>query len=107
MLENGESDKVEEVLKYVCSTFSVEGLKKEQLIILQSMLANKDCIAVLPTGYGKSLSYQIFLPVVRELQKCNEDAVIGTEYAVYLEDRIIVRRPLGALMQALQRYIRV
>ena len=63
-----ESDKLEEVLKYVCSTFSVEGLKKEQLIILQSMLAKKDCISVLPTGYGKSLPYQIFLPVVRELQ---------------------------------------
>ena len=71
-------------------TFSVERLKKEQLIILQSMLAKKDCIAVLPTGYGKSLPYQIFLSVVRELQKCNEDAVIGTENAAYLEDRIIV-----------------
>ena len=71
-------------------TFSVERLKKEQLIIFQSMLAKKDCIAVLPTGYGKSLPYQIFLSVVRELQKCNEDAVIGTEYAAYLEDRIIV-----------------
>ena len=94
-----ESDKLEEVLKYVCSTFSVEGLKKEQLIILQSMLTKKDCIAVLPTGYGKSLPYQIFLPVVRELQKCYEDAVIGTEYAAYLGDRIIVCCPLVALMQ--------
>ena len=61
------------------------------------MLAKKDYIAVLPTGYGKSLPYQIFLPVVRELQKCETDIAIK-DYTD-IEDRIIVCCPLVALMQ--------
>ena len=88
-----ESDKLGEVLKYVCNTFSVEGLKKEQLSILKSLLAKKDCIAVLPTGYGKSLPYQIFLPVVRELRKDTDDGDVD------IGERIIVCCPLVALMQ--------
>jgi hypothetical protein len=46
------------------------------------MLAKKDYIAVLPTGYGKSLPYQIFLPVVRELQKCETDIARGQDYCM-------------------------
>ena len=91
------SEKFDEVVKNVCSMFSVEVLKKEQCEILKSMLAKKDCFAVLPTGYGKSLPYQIFLPVVRELQKC--ETVIPIKDDTDIEDRIIVCCPLVALMQ--------
>ncbi|SFN29080.1 ATP-dependent DNA helicase, RecQ-like [Proteiniclasticum ruminis] len=33
--------------------------KKEQLILIQKILSGKDVLGVLPTGYGKSLCYQI------------------------------------------------
>lgn len=79
---------VDEVMKNVCVKFSVESLKTEQYHMLQSMLAKKDCIAVLPTGFGKSLPYQIYLPVVRELGRLGPQT-----------ERIIVCCPLLALMK--------
>ena len=36
-------------------------LKPEQEIAVRDLLAGKDVLAVLPTGFGKSLIYQTFL----------------------------------------------
>ena len=36
-------------------------LKLEQEVALMSLLDGKDVLAVLPTGYGKSLMYHIFV----------------------------------------------
>ena len=33
--------------------FKVDRLKAEQKVILQALLSGEDCVAVLPTGYGK------------------------------------------------------
>ena len=33
--------------------FKVDRLKAEQKVILQTLLSGEDCVAVLPTGYGK------------------------------------------------------
>jgi superfamily II DNA helicase RecQ len=41
--------------------FKVDRLKAEQKIILQALLSGEDCVAVLPTGYGKSLPYLTYL----------------------------------------------
>ena len=41
-------------------------LKKEQEIAIKSLLKEKDVLAVLPTGFGKSLVFQVFA-VVRSL----------------------------------------
>jgi len=57
------------VLKSICTQFSVEMLKREQQEMIKSLLEKTDCMAVLPTGYGKSLPYQMFIPLVRELKK--------------------------------------
>ena len=45
----------EEVLKL----FKIEKLKEEQSAILKCILEGRDCMAVLPTGFGKSLPYQL------------------------------------------------
>ncbi|XP_061184914.1 ATP-dependent DNA helicase RecQ-like [Saccostrea echinata] len=42
-------------------------LKPQQLDILQCLLDRKDCMAVLPTGFGKSLPYQLLPLVQREI----------------------------------------
>lgn len=39
--------------------FALPSYKKEQLILIQEILSGKDVLGVLPTGYGKSLCYQI------------------------------------------------
>ena len=36
-------------------------LKPEQEVVVKSLLDGKDVLAVLPTGYGKSLIYQMFV----------------------------------------------
>ena len=41
-----------------CSEFK---LKPEQEVAVMSLLVGKDVLAVLPTGYGKSLIYQMFV----------------------------------------------
>ena len=38
-------------------------LKKEQEIAIKSLLKEKDMLAVLPTGFGKSLVFQVFAVV--------------------------------------------
>lgn len=54
----------EEVLRF----FHINELKTQQLQILEALLQRKDCVAVLPTGYGKSLPFQIAISVKRLLQ---------------------------------------
>jgi ATP-dependent DNA helicase RecQ len=41
------------------STFGFESFRPGQLAIVRSVLAGRDCIGVMPTGAGKSLTYQL------------------------------------------------
>lgn len=50
---------VSESLKY----FNVFNIKQEQKRILDALMKNNDCMAILPTGFGKSLPYQLLIPV--------------------------------------------
>ena len=49
----------------------ITALKEEQLTALEGVLEGKDVFALLPTGYGKSLIFQI-APLVAELQDCTD-----------------------------------
>ena len=53
------------VLTNVFSEFGVTNLKEEQSQMLDCLINEKDCMAILPTGFGKSLAFQIYLPVLR------------------------------------------
>jgi len=77
---------LEEAIKTVLSQFKIEELKKEQKQMLELLLERQDCMAVLPTGYGKSLPYQMLVPVKRKL---NLDD---------MSSKVIVCSPLIALM---------
>ena len=50
-------------------------LKPEQEIALRDLLAGKDVLAVLPTGFGKSLIYQTFLRA-RDYQLSERAAIL-------------------------------
>lgn len=39
--------------------FGLNSFKKEQLSIIKEILVGKDAVGILPTGYGKSLCYQV------------------------------------------------
>ena len=47
--------------------FTNQRFKNRTRKILKALLQRKDCVAVLPTGYGKSLPYQIAISVKRTL----------------------------------------
>ncbi|WAR18280.1 WRN-like protein [Mya arenaria] len=57
----------------------ITALKHNQMEILMEILNGNDCFAILPTGYGKSLPYQMFLPVKRAL---NPEIMTRCWYAV-------------------------
>lgn len=65
--------------------FGLDALKSEQLDILTSIIRNEDCVGVLPTGYGKSLPYQIAKVVA---------STMGNEF-----HKIIVCSTLISMMQ--------
>ena len=57
----------DEALAYILKSFGVSELKMEQKVILDALMESKDCVGILPTGYGKSLPYQLVLPLKRAL----------------------------------------
>ena len=80
-----DDEKRELAIEKVVNSFGVECLKVEQRKMLNALLEKKDCMAVLPTGFGKSLPYQMLVPLQRELG-------LGA-------GKVIVCSPLIALMQ--------
>ncbi|XP_071151009.1 ATP-dependent DNA helicase RecQ-like [Mytilus edulis] len=77
--------KLEQAIGKVLLNFNIDTLKLEQRKMLDALLSSKDCIGVLPTGYGKSLPYQMLVSIKREL---------GIDDA-----KVVVCSPLVALMQ--------
>ena len=65
---------------------NISSLKEEQTTALKAFLNKKDVFAVLPTGYGKSLIYQIAPLVAKKL-------------GLFENPLLIVVAPLSALMQ--------
>ena len=77
----------DEALAYILKSFGVSELKTEQKVILNALMESKDCVGILPTGYGKSLPYQLVLPLKRALKTDSSG------------EKIIVCCPLVAIMQ--------
>ena len=73
----------------VSELFGVE-LKDKQKEILDAILLKQHTVAILPTGYGKSLPYQMYIPVMKDRQ--NETSTEEIQ-------KVVVCCPLVALMQ--------
>ena len=68
-------------------------LRTEQMMALNSTVASreKDCLCVLPTGYGKSLIYQLLPFVFDELLsegKCSSCVIVVSSLNAIMEDQI-------------------
>ena len=48
---------VENVLIHVFPNFGIDSLKTEQKLILECLVSKQNCVAVLPTGFGKLLPF--------------------------------------------------
>lgn len=56
--------------------FAIDDLKKEQLEALYNFVCRRDVFVNLPTGFGKSLIYQISPFIVKELNICDNPIII-------------------------------
>ena len=69
MAENISSS---EINNAICSSLiffpGIHELKPEQILVIQNIVRGKDVFADLPTGFGKSLTFQILSCVLKSLQ---------------------------------------
>lgn len=75
-LKMADMSTIEKALKKTLQSFGISYLKPEQRRILDLLLDRKDCLVILPTGFGKSLPFHLFLPVIREINADFEETVI-------------------------------
>lgn len=75
-LKMADMSTIEAALKKTLQSFGISDLKPEQRRILDVLLERKYCLVILPTGFGKSLPFHIFLPVIREINADFEETVI-------------------------------
>ena len=71
------------------SLYTNMNLKPKQVVCLEAMYNNKDTVAILPTGYGKSLIYQLLPPLLSKRISTQSDV----EKAV-----VLVISPLNSLI---------
>ena len=79
----------------VCSYFSVEGLRPEQITVLRNFFQGKNMYFSAPTGFGKSLIFQAIPLVV--------DHLLGNQAGTSI---ILVISPLQSLMFDQVKYLK-
>ena len=81
----------DEALAYILKSFVVSELKMEQNVILDALIMeSKDCVGILPTGHGKSLPYQLVLPLKRALKtdSSGEKIIVCCPLVVIMQDQV-------------------
>ena len=76
--------------------FSIDILKQEQLEALYNFVCRRDVFVNLPTGFGKSLVFQMAPFVVKELNLCENPIIIVVNPLVTLmQDQVTKLRKQG------------
>ena len=105
MAEVAENAKFEEnfqqALEESLSLFPVDELKAEQKLIIEKIVGKRDVFGQLPTGYGKSLTFQLLPGVVKSLSAkghgfpANPLVVVISPLLSIIEDQVKYLRSLG------------
>lgn len=95
-----EKDASEAIRSVVATLPNIQKLKPEQEQALLSFVGGHDVVALLPTGFGKSLIFQLAPLVVKELAKANaSDAkpivVVVSPLVALMEDQVKEAEKLG------------
>ena len=91
---------VEEVLQEACAhlssymKFKLE-LKPEQRSAVEYLLNQDDVLAILPTGYGKSLIFQLFVVAVSIKRKEQQTVLVVCPLTSIIEDQIAEAESIG------------
>ena len=71
----------------------IESLKPEQKQALEALLAGKDVLAILPTGFGKSRIYQVYC----HAQTSTESILVISPLNSIIEEQVNEMNELGNL----------
>ena len=72
-------------------------LKPEQEVAVRALLDGKDVLAVLPTGYGKSVIYQMLARAKDYQMNGKETILIISPLVSIIKDQIQDMKPIGYL----------
>ncbi|CAC5371523.1 unnamed protein product [Mytilus coruscus] len=81
---------MESTITEVCGIFGVKMLKFEQREIVRFLFTRRDCMAVLPTGFGKLLPYRIYLPLIRRMKPEPEPTEVLTLETINKKEKLDV-----------------
>ena len=87
-----KDDEFEKFLEECLCSFNVKELKPEQRRMLDCLLSGTNSVCILPTGYGKSLPYQVYIPLLRMMHETRSTDLDS-------EAKIVICSPLIALME--------
>ena len=73
---------------------AINELKPEQILVVENIVRGKDVFAALPTGFGKSLTFQILPPVMKSLERSSVSPLV------------IVVCPLNSIIKDQVNYLR-
>lgn len=91
---------LDDVLLRVVSNFeNVHDLSKQQSAAIKSFASGTDTFVSLPTGHGKSLLYQLAIPLTKALRKHSE-----LWFSQPVRPMLLVVSPLTALISDLVRF---
>ena len=92
MVELNFENDLQNALDQTLSSFpNVHSLKPEQKLVVEKVVSGRDVFAQLPTGFGKSLTFQV-LPAV-----CKYLSLLGHKFP--LNPVVMVVTPLVAIME--------
>ena len=91
---------IEDGISKALSYLNIQGegrilLKKEQETATKKLLSGNDVLAVLPTGFGKSLIYTIFALARGEIMSTNTCAIIVSPLKSIIDDQIAEMKSLN------------
>jgi len=92
---------LQQALAESLSSFSVMQLKAEQRFIIEKIVGRRDVFGQLPTGYGKSLTFQLLPGVLKSLNAKGYDfpstplVVVISSLMSIVEDQVKYLRSIG------------
>ncbi|XP_020611964.1 uncharacterized protein LOC110050387 [Orbicella faveolata] len=92
---------LEESLKHLCELGMSRKLRTEQKDSISTLLAGKDLLAVLPTGFGKSLIFQMLVLVKQIMTGKPSSAVVVCPLQSIVYDQLAEASSMGLTAAAL------
>ena len=94
--------------KVNCAFSSIGGcsfnLKPKQLMVMESLIAGRDVIAILPTGYGKSMTFQVLSRLLTRRSRIGENiTIIIAPLNSIIKDQIATMKSKGIRAEVLNR----